>query len=171
MFEGVLHRAQRAVDAVLAKFLGRAAVAVPLLIALGFGTAALTVKLTELYGAVASYLVMAILFAAVGGLIAMIVSSTTEVEATSAASEEPQAAASAPLLDKDLLFNKDMLLTALTTAGPIALPRLVGIIARNLPLVVMAMLIGIFFLARSSASGVEPAAGEAAAERQAPPAA
>lgn len=160
MFEGLLHRAQHALDSVLAKFLGRAAVAVPLLVAAGFGTAALTVKLTELYGQVTSYVAMAVIFALIGGLVAVIVSSTTEIDTPEAAQEEGATSAVAPLLDKDVL------LALLTTAGPVALPRLIAMAARNLPLLIMAGLIAIFFLGRSVSAETE---GGSAPEPQAPP--
>ena len=52
MFQGLLMRAERSIDQVIAKYMGRAMVAVPLLVATGFATAALTVELVELYGSV-----------------------------------------------------------------------------------------------------------------------
>jgi hypothetical protein len=167
MFEGLLHRAQHSLDVVLTRFLGRAAVAVPLLVALGFGTAALTVKLSAVYGQVTSYVVMAVIFAAVGGVVAAIVSSTTEID--SAEAEQPQentatavTDAVAPLLDRDLLM------TLLTTAGPIALPRLLAMTARHLPLLVMAGLVAIFFLSRTGEAQAQAEGADSAGEPEAP---
>jgi hypothetical protein len=57
----------------------RAAVAVPLLIAAGFGIAALTVKLSQAYGPALAYTIMAGLFVAVAGITAVIMSRKEQV--------------------------------------------------------------------------------------------
>ena len=55
LFQGLFKRAERSIDSAIAKFVGRATVAVPLLIAGGFATAALSIKLVEMYGTVSAY--------------------------------------------------------------------------------------------------------------------
>lgn len=150
MFEGLLHRVQRAVNATLTKILGRAAVAVPLVVGVGFGVAAATVKLTEMYGPATSYLLMAVACAVVAGLIAMVVSISTDTESSppdQSQQESPPLTAQASSL-VDSVMDKDLLLAALSTAGPLAAPRLLRMAARNLPMVIMALLIGIFVLSR-----------------------
>jgi hypothetical protein len=151
MFQAIVHRAQRAVDSTIAKLMTRAAVAVPLVIAAGFGTAALTVTLTETYGPALSYAMMAGLFVALGGITAAVVSAngtTPSAPAETAPSvAEDAARVAAPLLDRDTLI------ALLTTAGPVALPRLLRLAARNLPLLVMAVIVAIFFFDRSVTSG------------------
>src|SRR5690606_29641685 len=68
MFQGLFKRAERSIDSVVARFVDRALVAVPLLVAAGFATAALTVKLVEVYGHVTAYAMMAALFAVIGAV-------------------------------------------------------------------------------------------------------
>ena len=163
MFQALVQRAQNAAEAAATKILSRAAAAVPFLIAAGFGTAALTVKLTELYGSATSYMIMGGLFALIGGVaMAIVQSNTTAAEEVAPAEESPSVAeAAAPLLDRDVL------LAALTTAGPVALPAVLRLAARNLPLLVMAILVGILFFGRSFAS-TEETADTASAESEAP---
>jgi hypothetical protein len=150
MFQAVLQKAQHAVDSTVEKLLTRAAVAVPLVIAAGFGTAALTVTLTETYGPALSYTMMAGLFIAIGGITAAIMSAngTKQAEAPEPAPTmaEEVAEVAAPLLDRDTLI------AVLSTAGPVALPGLLRLAARNLPLLVMAVIVAIFFFGRSLTS-------------------
>jgi hypothetical protein len=155
MFQAVVHTAQRAVDSTIAKLMTRAAVAVPLVIAAGFGTAALTVTLTETFGPALSYTMMAGLFVALGGITAAVVSANgaAQVQPKEPPSvAEDVAEVAAPLLDRDTLV------ALLTTAGPVALPQLLRLAARNLPLLVMAVIVAIFFFGRS----VTPCEGETA---------
>jgi hypothetical protein len=165
MFQAVIQRAQRAVDSTLAKLVTRAAVAVPLVIAAGFGTAALTVTLTDVYGPALSYSMMAGLFVLLGGLSAALVSANGSTEATPAeptpTMAEDVAEVAAPLLDRDTLV------TLLSTAGPVALPGLLRVAARNLPLLVMAVIVAFFFFGRSVTSS-EGEATEADTAPQAP---
>lgn len=161
MFQAVIQRAQRAVDSTLAKLLTRAAVAVPLLIAAGFGTAALTVTLTEAYGPALSYTMMAGLFVVLGGITAAVVSANgapkEEVEEPAPSVVDDVAEVAAPLLDRETLV------ALLTTAGPVALPGLLRLAARNLPLLVMAVIVAFFFFGRSITSDKPDAASAAPA--------
>jgi hypothetical protein len=164
MFQAVVQRAQRAVDSTLAKLVTRAAVAVPLVIAAGFGTAALTVTLTDTYGPALSYTIMAGLFVVLGGIVAALMSSTNGSTQEPETEEAPSvvenvAEVAAPLLDRDTLI------ALLTTAGPVALPGLLRIAARNLPLLVAAVIVAFFFFGRSVA-GDEPGAADAATKPQ-----
>jgi len=159
MFQAVVQRAQRAVDSTLAKLMTRAAVAVPLLIAAGFGTAALTVTLTEAYGPALSYTMMAGLFVVLGGITATIVSANgvlkEQVEEPAPSVAEDVAEVAAPLLDRNTLV------ALLTTAGPVALPGLLRLAARNFPLLVAAAIVAFFFFGRSI-TGKEPDVAETA---------
>lgn len=71
MFEGLVTRAQRSVETLVSKYVTRFAVAVPFIAALGFGTAAASGKLTELYGNTAAHAMMAASFAGFGLLAAI----------------------------------------------------------------------------------------------------
>ena len=66
MFEAIVNRAQRSVETVVLKYVARAAVAVPFIIALGFGTASAAVKLSEDFGTMTAYGILAASFAAIG---------------------------------------------------------------------------------------------------------
>lgn len=159
MFQAIVQRAQSAVDSTLAKLMSRAAVAVPLVIGAGFGIAALTVTLTEAYGPALSYTMMAGLFVVLGGLTAAVVAANGTTEAEPAPSMvDDVAEVAAPLLDRDTLV------ALLSTAGPVALPGLLRLAARNLPLLVMAVIVAFFFFGRS----LTPGKGETAEAAPAP---
>ena len=72
MFQALIQKAQGAVGSVVGKVLARAAVAIPIVIAAGFGIAALTVKLSQAYGPALSYTMMAGLFVGISGLTAVV---------------------------------------------------------------------------------------------------
>ena len=108
MFQALMQKAQGAVDAVVGKVLTRAAVAIPIVIAAGFGIAALTVKLSQAYGPALSYTMMAGLFVAISGLTAVVRSrSESETlpvpEEKTATLAENVAEVASPLLDRDTL--------------------------------------------------------------------
>lgn len=134
MLQGILQRAERKVDSVVAKYISRVTVAVPLVVAGGFATAALTVKLVELYGTVTAYALMAILFAILSVVTAAIVgagSRATDKSEELKASEERVA-----IEDVESLLTPE-LRAVLTTAAPVALPAIARSILRNLPLVLL----------------------------------
>lgn len=150
MFQGLLKRAERSIDQVVAKYMGRAMVAVPLLVASGFATAALTVKLVELYGSVVAYGVMAALFGVIGLVTMAIVNvgaqraaEATAADAETAASPEQPQEASADGAD----FLPPELKAFLASAAPTALPPVVRGIGRNLPLILVLALVG-FIISR-----------------------
>jgi hypothetical protein len=62
MFEPLLERAKERVTNSFEKLVARGVVAIPFLIALGFATAALTVKVIELWGAAVGCLVVSALY-------------------------------------------------------------------------------------------------------------
>jgi hypothetical protein len=74
MFAGVINQAKAAASGLLLKYLARASVAVPFLIALGFALAAVTVMLVERFGQVTAYWLLAGGLAAIGTVAAMAVS-------------------------------------------------------------------------------------------------
>ena len=55
MFAGLIHQAKSAVSGLVLKYVARASVAVPFVIALGFALAAITVMLVERFGHVMAY--------------------------------------------------------------------------------------------------------------------
>lgn len=73
MFRALINDAKSAVGAVIGKYAIRASVAVPFVVALGFGIAALTLALVERFGAITAYAIMAGGFAAIGLIAAAVV--------------------------------------------------------------------------------------------------
>ena len=155
MFQALVQKAEGAVGSAVNKVASRAAVAVPLVIAAGFGIAALTVTLTQAYGAGLSYTIMAGLFVAIGGITALWVS-RNEPDAA------PQPEEPATSLAEDVaefatpLFDRETIVPLLATAGPIALPALLRLGARNLPLLVIAVIVALFYFGRSIAGESQP---------------
>ncbi len=72
MFRTLINDAKSAAGSVVAKYAVRASVAVPFLVAAGFGIAALTLVLVERYGSLTAYGIMAGGFAALGLIASLI---------------------------------------------------------------------------------------------------
>lgn len=169
MFQAIITRAQDAVGDVVAHAATRALMAVPFVIAGGFGIAGLYLRLAREYGAETASLLMAALFFVIGLVTFAILSMRRQsdtVETSEAATETDRAASSyeassAPSFSS---AEKDLLLAGLTTAAPIALPQLLRILLRNLPLVAV-VAAAFFILTRASSNdesqGVEPMAAPA----------
>ena len=66
MLRALVNNAKSAVEALIARFLARASVAVPFLAALGFATAATTLTLIERFGTIAAYWIVAGVFILIG---------------------------------------------------------------------------------------------------------
>lgn len=165
MFDRLFRRAERKIDSVVAKYVRRVIVAVPLLIAALFATAAISVKIVELYGPVTGYAIMAGGFTALALIVAIFSfasASRTPVEeaeaaaATESEKEKVKAGDDAPLVSPEIL-------SLITAAAPIALPGVARIAARNLPLLVALAIIGYLF---SRYASKPDASGEAAAEAE-----
>lgn len=170
MLQGLFKRAENKIDSVVAKYVGRVTVAIPLLIAGGFATAALTVKLVEMYGAVTGYAIMAAVFGVIG-LVTMAAVETEARPAETGSTAEPSAAAasgetgqtaddSADLLASDLLTPE--VRAFLSSAAPMALPGIARGVGRNLPLILILALIG-FVISRFSETSDDTTATAAGA--------
>jgi hypothetical protein len=151
MFQGLFMRAERSIDSAVARVVDRALVAAPLLVAGGFATAALTVKLVELYGTVAGYALMAALFAVIGLATMAIVGVGARTSASSVDAAETPTSAAAETLTEDTTDMADLLTpelrALLASAAPMALPGIARGVGRNLPLILILALIG-FVLSR-----------------------
>ena len=79
MFQGLINDAKSAVGSLVAKYLARASVAVPFVVALGFATAAITFTLVEKFGAITAYWIVAGGFTLIG-LIATLAVTVKEQE-------------------------------------------------------------------------------------------
>jgi hypothetical protein len=145
----LINDAKAAAAAVIGKYAVRASVAVPFVVAAGFGTAALTLILVEKFGSVTAYTLMAGGFAAIGLITAAAVSVKEQAEArddavadqndTAAVTSDAaaQAAVQVPLA---------LLGTLLTTPmGPGAAVGGLKMLGRNLPLVLLLGLVALLF--------------------------
>lgn len=107
MFQGIMDRAQRSVDAVVGKIVARSIIAVPFIIAVGFATAAIGIKLTEEFGSFVACLVLAVIFIVAGIIASVVYAPKTEApkleDATAKASERVDAKAKDPLIDPEAL--------------------------------------------------------------------
>jgi hypothetical protein len=149
MFRGLINDAKAAAGSLVGKYLVRASVAVPFVVAIGFGIAAVTLMLVDRFGAINAYLMAAGGFTVIGLIAAFVVSvkeqeeevAETKAEASDTASvatdAAAQAAVQAPLALLGALLS--------TPAGPSALAGGAKMLARNIPLVVLLVLIGMLF--------------------------
>jgi hypothetical protein len=78
MFQSVIQDAKRAIGATIERAVERAIVAVPLIVSLGFATAALTAYLTEVYGSRIAYTIIAAIFAVLGLIVALSMPTVSE---------------------------------------------------------------------------------------------
>ena len=157
MFADLINQVKTAIGGVLLKYLTRASVAVPFVIAFGFALAATTVMLVERFGHVAAYWFMAAGLAAIGLIAAVVVSvkeheeELGEQEAEVADAQQivggatAQAMAQAPLAMLGALFS--------APGGATSLLKVARIAGRNWPLVLLLGMIVLLFW---------PAEGEAA---------
>jgi hypothetical protein len=160
VFRTLINDAKSAAVSVVARYAVRASVAVPFLVAAGFGTAALTLMLMDRFGSLTAYTIMAGGFAAIGLVVALAVTvKEQEEEVTDAAAEQndtgevatdaaAQAAVQLPLA---------LLGTLMTTPlGPGAALGGAKMIGRNLPLVVLLALVGLLFWPKAAAEEEAP---------------
>jgi hypothetical protein len=73
MFAGLINNAKSAASRLIGKYVARASVAIPFIIALGFGLAATTVMLVERFGQVMAYWIVAGGLALIGIVAALVV--------------------------------------------------------------------------------------------------
>jgi hypothetical protein len=156
MFEGLVTRAQRSIDSLVSKYVTRLAVAVPFLVALGFGTAAGSARLTEDYGSTTAHAIMAASFAGLGliAALAIALNGSRSAPATADASSPP-AEAAIGVEGKDGALTPELLLTVLGAAGPAAISPLIRLALKNLPLVLLAVILAyVLFSQRNANDGV-----------------
>jgi hypothetical protein len=162
MLQAIVNRAQRSIDTLIAKYVTRVAVAVPFVIALGFGTAGLTAKLVETYGNIAAYALVAAIFAGLGLIAAAVIalsgSNPMSIAAPESANESADDTASTS--SQDTRADTELLLTAIGAVGPAMLPALIRGLVRNVPLVVGVIVLAylLFAEAKKSTSAQTPTA-------------
>jgi hypothetical protein len=149
MFQGLINDAKTAVGSVVAKYLARASVAVPFVIAFGFATAAITFTLVERFGAIIGYWIVAGGFTLIGLIATLVVTvkeqeeevAEKQAEATDTANvatdAAAQAAAQMPLALLGAVLSTPM--------GPSTLTGGAKLVARNIPLIVLLAAIALLF--------------------------
>jgi hypothetical protein len=164
MFRGLINDAKAAAASVLAKYLARASVAAPFVIAIGFAIAAIAHMLIERFGAVTGCWLLAAGFTLIGLLATLLVkrkehenaAAEREAEKMDTADVATDAAAEAllqaPLALAGALFS--------TPLGPKGLAGVAKMLARNLPLVVLLGLIALLFWPSEQERATEHAAEE-----------
>jgi hypothetical protein len=158
----LFRRAQATVDHAVGQALMRAVVAIPFLIAAGFGTAALSMRLNREFGAETGSLILAFGFVLLGLLTALIVY-LRSTEAQNARDEPADTNGSAEAVgdaDPTLIsgVDRELIAAALTSAAPLAVPAIMRMFLRNLPLVA-AVAAAVFVISRDNGPGI-PEPGE-----------
>ena len=160
MFRALFRQAQASVEASVTHVLERVIVAIPFLLAAGFGTAALTLYLMKSYGAEMATLIMAAIFALVGLVVMGAVNASTSREgdaaegasSTGGSSDAPPGSGtqqgSGPFAEAD----RDMLMAGLTALGPVALPHILRLAVRHLP-IIAAVAAAAYVVSRQSMGG------------------
>jgi hypothetical protein len=133
MFEGIVNRAQTSVDTLVTKYVTRMAVTLPFLISIAFAIAAAVVKLSDVYGSLAAYCIIAAAFAGLGLLAALAIALLKPAPIETMAETEAEATAAESTATSEV--TPELLLTVLGSLGPVAFPFLVRFLLRNLPLV------------------------------------
>ena len=157
MFQAIATRVQKSVDNVVSAFVTRVAVAIPFVISLGFTTAAAVVWLSRDYGVLAACTVLATVFAVVG-LVALGLTSglaASPGDAAAEASAGPSSVlASAPATSS---IDNEALMGLLGTIGPMALPAVVRLLARNVPLILGVLILAYLLLSETKSPQRDPA--------------
>lgn len=160
MFRGLINDAKSAAGDVVVKYATRASVAVPFLVALGFATAAVTIMLVQRFGPVAAYWMVAAGFTAIGvaAAIAVVIRERDQARADAAAKAADTAKVASEATTQAMAQAPMALLGTLmsTTAGPASILALVRLLGRNLPLVLLLVLMGTLLVnGRSESSDAE----------------
>ena len=169
MFAGLINHAKAAASGLVLKYLARASVAIPFVIALGFVLAAVAVMLVQRFGHATGYWIMAGGLAAVGVIAAVAVGvkeHEEEVEEHKAEQTDTQEVVS-DATAQALLQAPIALLGAVFSApgGATTALKVARILGRNFPLVLLLVMIGALFWPNDRSAE----AGAASEERKAKP--
>ena len=149
MFAGLINDAKAAVSHLVLRYVARASVAIPFVLALGFAVAAIAVMLVERFGHVTGYWIMAGGLAAIG-IGAAIAVSVKEHEEEAADQKAEQADTGEVVSDataEAMLQAPLVLLGALFSApgGAAGAFKIARVLGRNFPLVLLLVMIGALF--------------------------
>src|SRR5262245_38715306 len=143
MFQGLINNAKSAVSGLVLRYLARASIAVPFIIALGFALAAITVMLVDRYGHITAYWAVAGGLALVGAIAAVVVSAKESEEevAEQAAEKTDTEEVISDATAQAIVQTPIALLGALFASSPSAALGGVRLLSRNLPLVLLLVMI------------------------------
>lgn len=159
MFDAVIRKVENTVDTAVENIALRAVVAFLFLVAAGFATAALALWLRRQYGGETASVMLAALYAIIGAITWLVTGARAPADTSQ---ETPSESASSdvapdaneprrPVSDTDRKF----VYTALQSATPIVLPRLLRALLHNLP--ILAAIAGaIFVLWRAPLADQQP---------------
>lgn len=163
MFAGLINQAKSAASHLVLKYVARASVAVPFVIATGFALAAITVMLVDRFGHVMAYWLVAGGLALIGVIASIVVSvreheeEVAEQQAEKTDTGEAVSDAAAQALTQAPIALLGTLMTMPGGAsGALSAARLLG---RNWPLVVLLVLIGGLFWPTPEAPADDDVAG------------
>ena len=149
MFRSLINDAKSAASSLVLKYVARASVAVPFVIAAGFALAAITATLVERFGQVTAYWLVAGGLAAVGIVAALAVSIKEEEEAKaeqvaeeSDTQEVVSDAAAQAIAQTPIALLSALMTTPGGATSALGVARLLG---RNFPLVLLLVMIGALF--------------------------
>jgi hypothetical protein len=149
MFAGLINQAKAAASHLVLKYVARASVAIPFVIAAGFALAATAMMLVERFGHVAGYWLMAGGLAAIGIVAALAVSfkeheeEVAEKKAEQADTKDVAGDAAAQAMTQAPLALLGAAFTA--PGGATTALKLARTLGRNWPIVLLAALIGALF--------------------------
>jgi len=145
VFQGLITSAKTAVSSLILKYVARASVAVPFVVALGFAMAAIAAMLVDRFGHIAGYWLMAGGLAAVGVIAAIFVSAREQKEEVA---DQQAEAADTSKIATEVATQAPLAvlggLLALPGGGATAL-KMAQLLGRNYPLVLLTALIGLLF--------------------------
>jgi hypothetical protein len=149
VFAGLINQGKAAVSSLALKYLARASVAIPFVIALGFASAAITVMLVERFGHLAAYWIMAGGLSAIGAIAAIAVGvkehedEVAEQKAEQADTQEVVSEATAQAITQAPIALLGALFT--TPGGATSALKVARLLGRNWPLVLLLVTIGALF--------------------------
>jgi mannose/fructose/N-acetylgalactosamine-specific phosphotransferase system component IIC len=148
VFAGLINQAKSAASGLVLKYVARASVAVPFIIALGFALAAITVMLVERFGHVTGYWLVAGGLAAIGIVAAITVSvKEHEEEVAEQQAEQSDNEAVSDATAQAMMQVPLALLGAVFTmpGGATSALKVARILGRKYPLVLLLVLVGALF--------------------------
>jgi hypothetical protein len=149
VFAGLLNQAKSAVSGLVLRYVARASVAIPFVIAVGFALAAITVMLVDRFGHVIAYWAVAGGLALIGVIAAVAVSvkehqeEVAEEQAEKTDTEKVVSDATAQAIVQTPIALLGALFT--TSGGATTAVKVAQVLRRNFPLVLLLVMIGALF--------------------------